>query len=794
MKKRGSKIFIATVIFIFFVCSASYAQTLRGRVFDTKNVPIDEAEVYVDGGKYAYTDATGRFVVENVTSGAHKLLISRIGYQSQSYHIVAGESEAVTIYLVATSNKLEEVTVKGKTEVQSKRELGFSVEIIETKGFKNTNTNVNQLLKNTPGIVLRESGGLGSDFTLSLNGLSGNQVRTFVDGVPMEFFGSSLSLNNFPVNLIESIEVYKGVVPVSLSADALGGAINIRSSQKHNSFLDVAYSLGSFNTHRASVNAQSVDKKTGFIAKLKSFYNHSDNDYKIDVFFINRETGKLDTAPTNVKRFHDAYTSKMVWGELGVVDKAFADELLFGYMRSENYNEIQQNPFVVGTANIPLGAVFSSEDKHLFNFSYRKKGLLNDRLSLSAYAVFIEADSYFEDASNDRYDWYGNYTADANVSRGELELRKSKFTLTEKNQLANTNINYRLTDMSSLEFSLALNVLEMQGNDALHEAKNTQFSKPIHLEKYTGAVGYNFELFDSRLKSTAFYKHYRYSLESLLTNYQGTQEIPFQSDKQFDGFGFVTSYHLTAASYLKFSAERALRYPNSEELFGDGQSVESNPELLEEQSNNFNLSFHTRFTGSDRHRFGTSINVFYRDTKDYVRRQAIGVRSVFRNLSDVLGRGVEYTFSYQNSQHFSAFLNATYQNITNNSQWVNGVVGGQSDPLYKAKVPNTPTGFGNLTLNYNFTDVFQKGTTLSIQNQHNFVAKFSKDWERIGSQNKKYIPNSYATDLSFIFSTPANRYNISLTVSNLFNAKVYDNFEQQKPGSAFYLNLRYYLN
>ncbi|NQY89722.1 MAG: Plug domain-containing protein [Colwellia sp.] len=43
---------------------------------------------------------------------------------------------------------------------------------------------------------------------MSLNDLSGNQIRYFFDGIPMEDFGSALT---FLANLVEQIEVYKGV-------------------------------------------------------------------------------------------------------------------------------------------------------------------------------------------------------------------------------------------------------------------------------------------------------------------------------------------------------------------------------------------------------------------------------------------------------------------------------------------------------------------------------------------------------------------------------------------------------
>ena len=63
----------------------------------------------------------------------------------------------------------------------------------------NSLNNLNDLVNRTTGIKVREEGGVGSDFDLSINGLSGNSIRYFLDGMPLDTKGSGVSLANLPV-------------------------------------------------------------------------------------------------------------------------------------------------------------------------------------------------------------------------------------------------------------------------------------------------------------------------------------------------------------------------------------------------------------------------------------------------------------------------------------------------------------------------------------------------------------------------------------------------------------------
>lgn len=189
------------------------------------------------------------------------------------------------------------------------------------------------------GVKLRVNSGVGSDYNFTLNGFSGRQVKFFMNGLAMDNFGDAFSINNLPANMVERAEVYKGVLPVGLGADALGGAVNVITRKTAN-YLDVSYSFGSFNTHKASINGAYTNGKTGLTTRLTSFLNYSDNNYKVYVPIIDLESGQK-LGNQWVKRFHDGYKSLRVRLETGFVNRPFADYLLAGIIVAGNDKDIQ---------------------------------------------------------------------------------------------------------------------------------------------------------------------------------------------------------------------------------------------------------------------------------------------------------------------------------------------------------------------------------------------------------------------------------------------------------------------
>ncbi|RYY52576.1 MAG: TonB-dependent receptor, partial [Chitinophagaceae bacterium] len=321
---------LLTVFLNIQLFAQSPGQAISGAVRDADGKPLAAVTVSLKGTNFTtLSDETGRYSLA-APAGKYELVVSLAGFKSSNRIItlLPGTDLVIPDIVFSDGLQLEGVEVTGKSANRRIKEQAFNLNVLDAKKLYNTSADLNHALNQTSGVRVREEGGVGSSFSFSLNGFSGRQVKFFLDGIPMDNFGSSLTLNNFPVNMADRVEIYKGVVPVSLGADALGGAVNIITRANPN-FLDVSYGYGSFNTHKASVNHAYTNAKSGFTVRTNAFYNFSDNNYKVRVQPIDLATGQKQPA-REVERFHDSYQSIGAQVEAGITNKKYADKLLLG--------------------------------------------------------------------------------------------------------------------------------------------------------------------------------------------------------------------------------------------------------------------------------------------------------------------------------------------------------------------------------------------------------------------------------------------------------------------------------
>ena len=101
--------------------------------------------------------------------------------------------------MLRDSVMLQTVEVTGKSKTQRLREGALAVNAIDIRSIVSSINSISSIIDQTAGVKIREEGGIGSDFDLSINGMNGSSVRYFIDGVPMDTKGSGLTLANLPV-------------------------------------------------------------------------------------------------------------------------------------------------------------------------------------------------------------------------------------------------------------------------------------------------------------------------------------------------------------------------------------------------------------------------------------------------------------------------------------------------------------------------------------------------------------------------------------------------------------------
>lgn len=784
MIKDLKYITILLLLFLFTYSIHAQQATISGIITDPQKQPVIGAVVQLNNQHHTTSDIEGRFTLSQLSKGNYSLSVQSLGLKKYQKQITLkqGQNLQLKIQMEVDVKMLNTVTIEEKSVAQETREKGFSVEVIETKSIKNITSDINQVLKSTSGINIRETGGLGSGFKLSLNGLSGNQIRYFIDGVPMENFGSALSLNNFPVNQIERIEVFKGVVPIALGADALGGAINIISGYQQQSYLDASYSIGSFNTHIASVNGQYADRDKGYFIKVLSFFNHSDNDYEMKSvplydLKLGNKLGKI-----SIKRFNSAYTSGMLVGEAGIFGKRYADLLSLKITHARNLKHYQHPD-----NNIlrPMGDFKSKSASSLLSLSYKKRW---KRLQLKSYVLggLIQEDVI--DTSTFKYNWAGDRVPRPEDNpKGELFERRSWFQLTDKVIRSQFHAEYTLDSIQSLNFSIAQNYIKRSGKDKVDEL-NRSFSSPSSIHKNTLGLSYTIKNKSNTIEATVFGKQYFYSGEITTIDTENKSVISKPTLSKA-GYGLTFTYKPIRDIALKTSVEKAYRLPETYEILGNGIYVRPNPKLEPEQSINFNAGAQFKERIYD-FRLQQEVKFFYRQSEKFIRFSPLGPFGNYENLNSVNTTGIEGQLLFDYKRLIELQCNATYQNLTDQTKFDEGL----RNTHYQDRIPNTPYLFGNSRIGVR---PFRKGKHKSLAFYWNtqYVHQFFLTWESNGNKEDKHIiPAQLTHGMDLEYSLKDGQYNFSLSIINLTDELVYDNFNIQKPGRAIYLKARYFLS
>ncbi|PRY38276.1 outer membrane receptor for ferrienterochelin and colicin [Spirosoma oryzae] len=238
---------------------------LRGTVGETvsnKRVPLVGANVYWLGTTTGVsTDSVGRFALP-VVDAARRLVVSYVGYQSDTLTI-ADPAQAVVATLRA-ARTLAAVTVSGSPG-QIDRINPIQTELITQRTLaKAACCNLSESFETNASVSVSFADAVTGAKQIQFLGLGGQYVQTNVENIPtIRGLATTFGLNYIPGTWITSIDVGKGAGSVVNGYESMSGQMNIEL-QKPDSpdrlFLN-GYA-NSFGRFEGNVNwSQPINKK-----------------------------------------------------------------------------------------------------------------------------------------------------------------------------------------------------------------------------------------------------------------------------------------------------------------------------------------------------------------------------------------------------------------------------------------------------------------------------------------------------------------------------------------------------
>ena len=679
--------------------------------------------------------------------------------------------------------QLSEVVLTGQSPIKQVQKAAYNVVAIEAQQLRNLNSNAADMLARVSGVKMRETGGVGAETAINLNGFTGRHVRIFIDGVPMNEANASFRINNIPAELIERIEIYKGVVPVTFGADALGGAINVVTRKSRYNYGNLSYTFGSFNTHKSTLNLGQF-LTDNISVELSAYQNYSDNSYKVFTEYLDLQTGTYSKEKRWFKRFHDRYHNEAIIGRVNIFDEKWADKLSFALNYSQEDKQLQN-------ANL-MQKVFGGKYRKSHNYSssveYEKKNILKGlSFFLTGRYDFTTTQNVDEEAR--RYSWTGEY--EPMVTRGESQLQNTIFE--GKTGYITSHLDYQLNEKHSFQLTHTFSNYTRRNKNMLitNYTLDSDFMRRVN-EKNISGFSYKFTP-SERWNILAFGKYYNTAVTGpVIISGQGSRAVYEEETHhtQAWGYGGATTYQLLKPLQVKLSYEKSFRLPTDNELFGDGDLEIGNYKLKPENSDNLNvnLSYQPAFKA---HSLLVEAGFAYRYIKDYIIRSIIsaGVNegsAGSRNHGKVLNMGVDATLRYFYKDVFSVGGNLSYMNLRNKEEFTET---GRPSAIYNDRLPNMPYLFGNADATCNIGSLIAKHDRLSLNYNLFFTEEFFTSWQSEGTKIK--VPRQLSHDVSLTYYTPNKRLSLSVEAKNITDELLYDNYSLQKAGRAFYAKLSY---
>lgn len=775
------------VLILSFTWQNIFAQKIVfGQITDGQTLqPLDGASVILENSNIGtISNHIGMFRMKLPSKSSRRIKVQYMGYKSRNIilnkKLCVNDSICCNVELQPKNNILSDVIVLGKSKAQRHREVPSAITIIDSQELKYKTATLNEILDNATGIKVAQQGGLGNASRIIIQGMDGKRIGIFINGMPM---GNSdeFQLSSIPLDMVDEVEIYKGIIPAWLGGDGLGGAVNIRLKDFKKNHLEMAFEAASYNTYIGSLQLKHYLGKTSTALHAGATMNYAKNNYSFSSPF---ELGRI------IHRDHDAYThggfnvgiSSQQWWfdqfDLTLSADYYRKEIQGGLMNVQN--NIQHAFTRTRSASTSLSL---------------EKSFLKGKLTAQFHSIVGFSLVNQVDTSHYCYDFIGNRFPSGS-GRGEIgavpndshdrhTTVRELLNLTYKignNQLVTWTTNYRYgCKMPKDELADSYSRLPTSGY-------------PSRLHSIVSGLTHELKLYGGKFTNELGIKLFNHHSEVL----PFAEAIMLQdklkastNHSTMAGWSEAMALHLLPnnALTLKASVQSTVRMPIAEELFGDGVLLLPSEKLRPERSFNINAGAIWLINAMRYPQVRIGINSFYMSAKDMIKLMYSSMNMAYDNIGKVRVMGIDMEMESKLNRWLDLQGNITWQDARDMRK---EAVGGGENFHYRYRIPNMPYLFGNVGVRLHKDGLLNKSSSSAFASTFGFTKAFSYNWEA-SKHNTMLIPARYCWDVA-VHHSFNKRCQLSFEIRNILNRENWAEFRYPMERRTFHLKMKYIIN
>jgi hypothetical protein len=398
------KTILFTLCCFFAMQPFLFAQSIKGKITDETNAPLDAAVISLLSVKdkslvkTTLSEADGSFLLEQIKANDYLIQVSNVGfmpYESEKITIQNADIQLPTIRLAAAVKNLQAVTISSKTPF-IERKIDRTVINVEAQ-IANAGATALEALERAPGVLIDQNG------AIAMKGKAG--VLVYIDDKPSYMSGEALQnyLRSLPASAIKQIELITNP-PAKYDAAGNAGIINIKT--KRNKLKGVFgnfalnYNQGIYARSNNSFSLNYNNKRIGFFTNMNLGVQNVYQD-----LFINRNYLNQDASPASFFNQNSIIRKTIPNGNLKMgLDYYFSDKTTLGIVfqgLANKGDEHTDNTSLVSNAKRQLVNTVVADNNQQTRF--RNGGVaLNLRHQIDSLGQNITFDlDYFKFYSND---------------------------------------------------------------------------------------------------------------------------------------------------------------------------------------------------------------------------------------------------------------------------------------------------------------------------------------------------------------------------------------------------------